>query len=115
MLLNFLYGCRDTQGCVDKYTKFEVPIPFTIPSTPITGTVLLTGDLTDIENTDVELTVAGFKPEDFTLGSAHTIEQHYEATIEDMIRDLSSGTITEIDEGKAFLSDAFGIQIGPLV
>ena len=68
----------------------------------------------DIENTDVELTVAGFQPEDFTLGSDYTVEQHYEATLEDMIRDLSSGTITEIDEGKSFLRDVFGIEIGPL-
>jgi hypothetical protein len=96
-------------------TQFSVPIPFTIPTPmPLSGTILLTGDLKNIQNADVDLTIAGFQPTDLSLGSDYTIEQHYEATIEDIIRDLSSGSITEIDEGKEFLSNTFGIDIGPL-
>lgn len=95
-------------------SQFSVPIPFTIPSTTLSGTILLTGDIRNIQDTDVDLTVAGFKPTDLSLGSDYTVEQHYEATIEDIIRDLSSGTITEIDEGKELINNMFGIEIGPL-
>jgi hypothetical protein len=95
--------------------KFNIPIPFTIPGTALTGTVLLAGDYRYLQNTDFEITVAGFKPTDFPqIGSDYTIEQHFEATIEDIIRDLSGGTITQIDEGKQFISETLGIQIGPL-
>jgi hypothetical protein len=103
-------GARSTADL----SQFSVPIPFTIPSTTLSGTILLTGDIRNIQNTDVDLTIAGFKPTDLSLGSDYTIEQQFEATIEDMIRDLSSNTITDIDQGKEFISNMFGIQIGPL-
>jgi hypothetical protein len=103
-------GARSTADLA----QFSVPIPFTIPGTALSGTILLRGDIRNIQNIDVDLTVAGFKHTDLSLGSDYTIEQHFEATIEDMIRDLSSGTVTDIDQGKEFINNMFGIQIGPL-
>ena len=100
---------------VNQVFTFNIPVPFTIPGTALTGTILLTGDYRYLYNTDFEITIAGFKPTDFPqIGSDYTIEQHFEATIEDIIRDLSGGTITQIDEGKQFISETLGIQIGPL-
>ena len=44
------------------------------------------------------------------LGSDYTINTSFEATIEDIARDLSGGVI-QIDNGKEMISDTFGIQV----
>jgi hypothetical protein len=104
-------GVRST---ADIDVPFSVPVPFTIPSTPIAGTIQLVGTLRNIADTDVQLTLLGFNMDDVKLGSDNTVTTHSEATIENMIRDLSGGTVTNIDDGKELISKAFGIEVGPL-
>ncbi len=109
------YGCRSTEGCVDKYSKFDVTIPFTLPTPkPIAATVQLTGDLTNIKDTKYKLTIAGLQPISMNIHD-YTIEQKFEATLESLLRDLfpelAPALLQDIDKGKELINNVFGIQI----
>ena len=107
---------QNAGDAVTGLTKFSVPIPVPIPTpsgVPLPGTLHLDGNILDIKNTKVTLTIAGFEPKSMKLGSDYTINTSFEATIEDTARDLSGGVI-QIDNGKEMVSDTFGIQIEDL-
>ena len=104
---------QNAGDAVTGLTKFSVPIPVPIPTPsgiPLPGTLHLDGDILNIKNTKVTLTIVGFEPKSMKLGSDYTINTSFEVTIEDTARDLSGGVI-QIDNGKEMVSNTFGIQI----
>ena len=95
---------------------FDIVIPFTIPTPkPIGASVQMTGDFKNIKDTEFKLTIAGLEPTSTTLND-YTIVQKFEATLEDLLRDLfpELGLHTNIEKGKEMINDMFGIEIGPL-
>ena len=99
-------------------TKFNVKIPFPLPiptPKPILGSVHLNGDILKIQDTDFKVTIAGLEPKSIDI-DGFTIKQKYEATLEDLLRELfpELGYHTDIEKGKQMISDIFGVQIGPV-
>ena len=106
---------EDIKDNVKGTTEFNEEKQFTIPPTASTpalpGTLELRGNLFEIEDMDVDLTIVGLKPKNIKLGNDYaTIDAEFEGSVDDMIRDITRGMINP-DKLKDLIRDELEVEI----
>lgn len=109
-------GGTSINDCTE-FTAFDAEIPFYVPYTTIPGTIELSGNLANIQDSRSGITILGFKPAYSKLGSDFILSQRFEGTLEDIARDLyriNNAGPSDIDRVKNWIKDNLGIDVQSL-